>query len=405
MAGSKRNGDSVQNVAPGSTRVLAAVSLFLAQFLAACSPTAAPSNGGDGSGGAAAPAASGGGSAGTPAGGGGAGGTGGAMGGTTGAATGGSAGAGAGGSGSTGGSGGTSLPDAAAAETGGGKPDRISMPGGPGKIVLIAGGGSGGDGTPAVMASTNNPFGAVTDPLNGDVYIAEQSGGRIRRIDDKGIISTVMGGPGGKISLNQPHNLLFQPNSRNLFVADTFAGRVVKMDVATGEAAVLLTGLGRAYCLSFDAAGDNLYVTADGVTIVNLKTMAMSKVNTATPRVIAVDSKSNLYIGGGASLRVADPMGKIMDVMGSGGLAAPKHLSIDLDDNVIITDTESDTIRKYLVATKTVVKIAGGAAGKGTLDGAPEMAGLNRPHGAFMDEKGRIFVADSMNDRVLRIDY
>jgi DNA-binding beta-propeller fold protein YncE len=280
--------------------------------------------------------------------------------------------------------------------------------------VLVAGGGNGGDGTPAVMASTNRPFGTVVDPLSGDVYIAEYGGHKVRRIDDKGIITTVMGagatGPGGKITLGQPHNLLFQPNTHNLFVADTFANRVIKMDTTTGESTVfagsgtqVAPSFGNAYCLAFDATGEHLYVTGSGVTIIDLKSLAVSRVNTATPRVIAVDSKKNLYLGGGASLRVADPMGRIADVMGSGGLAAPKHLSVDLDDNVIITDTESDTIRKWVAATKTVVKIAGG--GSGTLGGAPEMAQLNRPHGAFVDGQGRIWISDSFNNRVLRIDY
>ena len=301
----------------------------------------------------------------------------------------------------------------AAADSGSTLADRPPAASGPGKIILIAGGGSGGDGSPAVMASTNRPFGAVRDPINGDVYIAEV-GGRIRRIDDKGIISTVMGtgatGPGAQIRLSQPHNLLFQPNTRNLFVGDTMAGRIIKMDAATGQSTVfagsgtqVAAGLGRTYCLAFDAAGKRLYVTGDGVTIIDLQTMAVSRVNTSTPRVIAVDSKSNLYLGGGASLTVADPMGKISAVMGSGGLSGPKHLSTDLDDNVIITDTESDTIRKYVIATRSVVKIAGGGAG--ALGGDPNMARLARPHGAYVDGQGRILIADSFNNRVLRIDH
>jgi hypothetical protein len=302
------------------------------------------------------------------------------------------------------------MPDSGSA----GKADRPPSATGPGKIVLIAGGGNGGDGSPAAMASTNRPFGAVTDPLNGDVYIAEYGGHKVRRIDDKGIISTVMGagasGPGGQITLGQPHNLLFQPNSHNLFVGDTMASRVIRMDVTTGQATVfagrgsqVAPNLGRTYCLAFDAAGQHLYVTGNGVTIIDLKTLEVTRVNTGTPRVIAVDSKSNLYLGGGGSLTMADPMGKISAVMGSGGLAAPKHLSVDNDDNVIITDTESDTIRKYVVATRSVVKIAGG--GSGALGGDPNMAKLARPHGAFVDGQNRLFIADSFNNRVLRIDY
>jgi streptogramin lyase len=283
--------------------------------------------------------------------------------------------------------------------------DRPPMTGGPGKITLVVGGGNGGDGSPAAMASTNKPFGAVVDPLNGDLYIAEYGGHRVRRVDDKGIISTVMGagamGPGGKIDLGQPHNLIFQPRSHNLFVADTFAGRVIRMDVTTGDSEVFATGLGTAYCLAFDPSGEHLYV--NNGSIIDVKTKATTKVGIGSPRVIAVDSKKNLYFGGGASLSVADPLGKISAVMGSGGLSQPKHLYVDLSDDVIIADTESNTIRKYVVATKSVVKIAGGGAG--TLGGDPNMAKLARPHGVSVDGQGRLWIADSFNDRVLRVDY
>ena len=174
-----------------------------------------------------------------------------------------------------------------------------------------------------------------------------------------------------------------------------------------GTGSKVAPNLGRTYCLAFDAAGEHLYVTGGGVTIIDLKTMAVSPgehrhARGSSPSTRRATSTS----AAAASLRVANPAGMISDVMGSGGLAAPKHLSVDLDDNVIITDTESDTIRKYVVATKTVVKIAGtGGSGPGTLGGSPEQAGLARPHGAFVDAQGRIFIADSFNNRVLRIDY
>jgi DNA-binding beta-propeller fold protein YncE len=329
--------------------------------------------------------------------------------------TGGSGGVATGGaSGGSDGTGGAPMPDAStgdepdaglAADSAPPKMDRPPMSSGPGKIVLVAGGGNGGDGSPAVMASTNKPFGAVVDPLSGDVYIAEYGGHKVRRIDGKGIISTVMGagasGPGSKIALGQPHNLIFQPNSHILFVADTFAGRVIRMDATTGESEVFASGLGRAYCLGFDSTGEHLYV--NNGSIIDVKTKMMTKVGIGSPRVIAVDSKENVYFGGGASLSVADPMGKISAVMGSGGLSAPKHLYADLNDDILIADTESNTIRKYVVATKSVVKIAGG--GGGMLDGDPNMAKLARPHGISVDGQGRIWIADSFNDRVLRIDY
>jgi DNA-binding beta-propeller fold protein YncE len=42
-----------------------------------------------------------------------------------------------------------------------------------------------------------------------------------------------------------------------------------------------------------------------------------------------------------------------------------------------------------------------GAAGVG---GPPSMVELNEPHGVAVDREGKIYIADSANHRVLRID-
>jgi YVTN family beta-propeller protein len=340
---------------------------------------------------------------------------------------------GAGGAGGAGSSGGQPGPDAAADVASGpdvaaaldlAGPDQLSAgadrppSNGPAKIVLIAGGGNGGDGTPAAMAKLSQPFGVATDPMTGELYIAEYSG-HVRRIDDKGIISTVAGagapGPGGKITFTNPHDLLFQPGTRNLFIADTLASRVLKMDAATGaivpfagSGTPVAPGLTKTFHLSFDKTGQHLYVTDNGggkVDIIDLQSNAVTTVDVgAGPRAIAVDSKRNLYVSNNnAVMRKFDPMGG--SSVAVGGLNAPKHLAIDGEDNVIICDTEIHTIRKLVPGAMAAVKIAGtGAAGTGTLGGAPELAAFNRPHGVFVDAQGRIYIADSDNNRVLRIE-
>lgn len=296
---------------------------------------------------------------------------------------------------------GSSTPDA----VGGPRPPQ---PTGPGKIVLVAGGGNGGDGTPAVMARVNSPFGAVANPLTGEIYIAEYAGGHVRKVDKQGMISTVMGaratGPGSKITLGRPHNLMFQPNSHILFVADTFAGRVIRMDTTTGESEVFHSGGGQVFCLAFDPTGENIYLSSGGVTVINLKTKAAKSLGMPTPGILAMDSKMNLYsVTGryGNALRLGT-----MNVMGGGGLAGPKGMAIDLDDNVLLAETENGTITRWSPTTKTLTKLAGsGGGGGGTLGGAPTMAGLGRPHGVAIDTQGRIIIADSNNNRVLRIEY
>jgi YVTN family beta-propeller protein len=263
------------------------------------------------------------------------------------------------------------------------------------------------------MAKLSEPFGTAVDPMTGELYIAEFTG-RIRRVDDKGVLTTVVG-PGVLMS---PHDLLFQPGTRTLFIGDTFAHRVVKMDAATGKVVPfagsgtqLAPGIGRTFHLSFDRGGQHLYVTDNEggkVVIIDLGTNAVTSVSVGSgPRSIVVDSKMNLYVVGAGSgntvLRKYDPTGNASTVVT--GLAAPKHLAVDADDNVIIADTDSHTIRKWVPGTSAAVKIAGtGAAGTGTLGGSPEMAALNRPHGVFVDAQGRIYISDSSNGRVLRME-
>ncbi len=327
----------------------------------------------------------------------------------------GGAGAGDGGAGSGGQSGTGTAGDAGAAGSAGGPP-------GEPRIVLVAGTGMGGDGSLATEAAVQNPYGAVVDPMTGDVYIAEVDTGKIRHIDADGVITTVVGpgapGAPGNIVLNQPHDLLFQPGTRILFIADTMNGNVYRMDANTGEVATFagsgapFPGETRVYCLGFSPSGTDLYFTApNDIRVIDLEAMS-EKPAIAYPaaRVIALDSKGTLYAvknrPNGDSLQVVDAQGSVTDMPATLNVVSdPKHLAIDLEDNVIIADTELFLLRKYDVANDTLTTLVGnGVAGTGMLGGDPTLAELRRPHGTFVDLTGVIYISDSENDRVLKIE-
>jgi hypothetical protein len=384
------------------------VALALATALASCgstgSDTAPGGKGGaggpaglGGTGGPGAPGGSGGapggaGGANPPGAGGSAGGSGG-PGGATGGAPGGSA---AGGNGGTTDARPGSGSDAAAGDG--------ALPAGPAKIVLVAGG-------------LSTPFGVAVDPMTGDIYTADYGDNRIRRIGTGGGMATVVVGPGaagaaGQVTMSRPHDLLFQPGTRNLFIADTMGSKVLRMNVATGEIAVLagaggkVPAGGNAYCLAFDRAGETLYFTGGGgIRVVDLKTDTLkATLPYGNARVITVDSKGTLYAvkGGGNALQIVSADGQAANAPGGSPVDAPKRITTDGADNVIIVDTESHSISKYLPATRSIVRLTGnGRAGTGTLDGPPEMAQTDRPHGAFVDASGRILIADSFNDRII----
>src|SRR6266704_1401384 len=83
----------------------------------------------------------------------------------------------------------------------------------------------------------------------------------------------------------------------------------------------------------------------------------------------------------------------------------PKHLCIDRDGGVLIADTENHLLRKYLPREGKIVRVAGtGKKGAAGLGGSPAEAELNQPHGVYVHSSGEIYIADSTNNRVLKIE-
>jgi sugar lactone lactonase YvrE len=324
------------------------------------------------------------------------------------------------------------------------------------KIQLIAGSKAG---------DLNLPFAAVPAP-DGNLYIAEYGGHRVLKLDAKGVLTTVAGtgkkgsggdgGPALKAEFNDMHSLAVAPNG-DLYIADTLNHKIRKIDMKSSEIATF-AGTGDkgfagdggpaakarfdgVYCIAFGPKAERLYV-ADlenrRICMIDMKSGEISTVAgngkkgvpedgalakdapLVDPRAVAADGKGNVYIleRSGNALRVVDSDGKIRTVAGTGKaghsgddgdalkaqLNGPKHLCVDPDDNVLIADTENHVIRKYLPKTGKIVHVAGteklGSAG---LDGPPEKCELARPHGVWSSKRGEIYIADSENNRVLRI--
>jgi len=325
------------------------------------------------------------------------------------------------------------------------------------KIVLVAGGSDDRVGRPALQAKLKEPFGVDFDRA-GNLFIVEMAAGnRLLRVDTHGTLNHIAGlpaagdtGDGGaalSAQFNGPHNLAVLPNG-NVLIADTWNGRVRQVDVGSGRVATV-PGYGvpatqakanGPYCITLDFTGTQLFI-ADlrRVQALDLKTGKLRLVAgngekglpadgvlaTAAPlvdpRAVAVDRRGNVYIleRNGHALRVVSPDGKIRTVVnasgkkgatGDGGDAllatmnGPKHLCVDLDDNVLIADAENNLIRKYVPATGKIHRVAGtGKKGTAGLGGPPEQCELARPHGVTVRADGTLFITDSYNDRILKI--
>jgi len=208
------------------------------------------------------------------------------------------------------------------------------------------------------------------------------------------------GGPATEAVFVWPSGIAIDARG-NIFVAERRANRVRRIDASTGK---VTTAAG---------TGDRGY-SGDGG--------PASEARISIPELIAVDDAGNLYITdrGNARIRRVDAStGVISTFAGTGnvgydgdhGLATEATLSYpfgvhaDSAGDVYIADTENHVVRRVDGDTGVIATVAGsGVAGYAVDGGRALEAQLNRPHNFAFDLQGRLVIGDSQNQRIRRVD-
>jgi streptogramin lyase len=275
------------------------------------------------------------------------------------------------------------------------------------RLTTIAGTGERGyrgDGGPATAAALNMPHELRFD-RRGDIYIAERDSHVIRKIDRAtGIISTVAGtgaagfsgdgGPGSKAQLRQPHSIVFDRDG-TLLICDIGNHRVRRLHLDTG---VIET-----YAGTGEAAA-----TPDGAPVRGTPLKG--------PRTMALAPNGDLYLAlreGNAIYRIDASSQTLRHVAGTGEsgyvgdggaakaakLGGPKGLALAGDGSLYVADTENHVIRRIDPRTGIITTVLGtGTRGDGP-DGDPRACALARPHGVFA-AGSTVYVADSEAHRI-----
>ena len=281
------------------------------------------------------------------------------------------------------------------------------------RVSTLAGTGAkgyGGDGGPALQAVFNDLVCCALEPKTGDLYLVDRLNSRVRRVELRtGIVTTVVGvgvkgydgdgGPGDKAHVREPHDAVFDGRG-GLLIADVGDGRVRRLDLTTKNIA------------TFAGTGQRAH-TGDGG--------PASQAALAGPRALAVDTANGLvYIceREGGTIRRVDLRSRIVTLYagtgakgyaGDGGSAlhatfnGPKGLACDRDGNVWIADTENHAIRRIDARSGVISTVAGGHLGPDGDGGPAKKAGLNRPHGVRVGPDGALYIADSENHRIRRV--
>jgi len=203
------------------------------------------------------------------------------------------------------------------------------------------------------------------------------------------------GGSAQSATLNSPYGVWVDVNNNNIFIADTGNSVIRKVD-STGKITTV-------------AGNGNLGFSGDG-----------GPATSATldkPYRAVLDKFNNLYIADYYNnvIRKVDKFGNISTVAGTGTqgyngdgipantaqLSLPGAVAVDSVGNLYIADTWNNRIRKVDVSTGMITTVAGTGFAGVLGDGGPaNMAQVNEPEGVAVDSFNNIYIADFGNSKI-----
>jgi sugar lactone lactonase YvrE len=289
-----------------------------------------------------------------------------------------------------------------------------------GIITTVAGTGEAdytGDGHAASAATLNSPTGVALDGA-GNLYIADNGNNVIRMVNPAGIITTVAGngtaGYGGdglaasspQVELNQPQGVTVGAYG-DLYIADTYNQRIRRVDVVTG----IITTVAGDGDPSGKGDSKGTYTGDSGLAV---------NAGLSLPYTVAFDVSGNMYIPDSAnnvirmvavvsgaitpSSKISTVVGFFPGTAGSSGdngpatkalLNTPSGVATDAAGNLYIADTQNGRIQKVNAATGIIATLAENTPSTPAEPaGAPPPVQIYAPVGLFLDGSGNLYFAD-----------
>ena len=284
-------------------------------------------------------------------------------------------------------------------------------------ITTVAGTGvqgDSGDGGLATTAQLGRPWGVAVDAA-GNLLVADRQNHRVRLVNAQtGIITTIAGmglqGSSGDSGLATAAQLSLPSNVAldslgNLFIADQANNRIRQVNAQTGIITTVAgtgsQGCGGPTCFS----GDGGAATAAqlwrpwGVAWLNVLYIA----DTENHRVRQVNLQTGIITTvAGTGLQ---------GYSGDGGVATgaqlftPLAIAVDTLGNLFIADTQNHRVRRVDFLTGIITTVAGNGVGGFNGDGGPATASaLWNPSGVAIDAGGNLLIVDQFNNRIRSVN-
>lgn len=244
------------------------------------------------------------------------------------------------------------------------------------------------DGNPPLLTEFNRTTGMLFMP-DGSLLVLDTANERLRLVTATGT-TTIAGGALGdnrratQASFAEPENLAFD-SAGNYYIADWAGNRIRKVD-ASGQITTV-------------AGNGTSGYTGDG------GPATQAQIN--LPFGVAVDPAGNLFIAdtNNAVIREVTASGVISTYVTDPNFSDLISLATDAAGNLYSADDSACVVRKITPA-KVVSVVAGvefncGFNGDGI---QATTALLNTPYGVAVDSRGNVYIGDSLNNRVRKVN-
>jgi sugar lactone lactonase YvrE len=305
-----------------------------------------------------------------------------------------------------------------------------------GVVTTLAGNGTATylDGT-GTLAGFNYPEGICLD-LSNNIYVTDTSNNRIRKISN-GVVTTIAGsgsatyfdGVGTSAGFNGPRAIVMN-NIGNLLIADTSNNRIRLLNsngtvntYAGNGTATLINGTGTNAAFNYPSSicidnSNNIYISDTSNNVIRKCTNAQIVSTYITglnnPKGVTIDSSGNLYIADTNNNNIkVYTSGTLCNLSGSGtatyldgtgtnpGFNTPTGLCIDLLGNIYVADSSNNRIRRIENDAFNSIRYGSNA---GYLDGTGVYSSFNNLAGIALDNLGNLYIADSSNNRIRKLN-
>lgn len=257
-------------------------------------------------------------------------------------------------------------------------------------------------------ASFNAPQSVAIDSA-GNVFVADSENHTIRKITPTGSVSVFAGSPGiagsnNGIGMNarfsSPKGIAILQNSTGsdpngtLYVADT-GNHVIRKITPTG---VVMTLSGSAGVSGSANGARDLarFSSPEGVAVVSNGFVYVADTGNHTIRQITPTGTADTYAG------AAGQIGNTNATSSNARFNSPRGIVLDTSTNVFVADTGNHTIRR-IDSLRVVTTFAGSAGVSGSTEGNGTSARFSSPRSLTRDTAGSVYVADSGNHTIRKI--